>query len=138
MKLISNFDQLTKQDIFDMALAHVRKTGKQSMHEGRCCYTGIGCAASVFIDPESLAKMSKKNNGRRWRHLVTINDLSSHEQDFISCLQTCHDRYIPAHELSDAENDVLFMRQYEEHMRALADKHDLTYTPPTQPGESAM
>ena len=59
MKLISNFDQLTKQDMFDMALAHVRKNGKQSMRDGVCCYTGtgIGCAASVFIDPESLAKL---------------------------------------------------------------------------------
>ena len=129
MKLISNFDQLTKQDIFDMALAHVRKNGKQSMRGGVCCYTGIGCAASVFIDPESLAKLSRKNNGLRWKRLVANNDLSSHEQDFIGCLQTCHDRYLPAHELSDADNDDLFMRQYELHMRALADKHNLTYTP---------
>lgn len=131
MKLISNFDQLTKQDMFDMALAHVRKNGKQSMHDGKCCYTGIGCAASVFIDPESLAKLSQKNNGQRWKNLVMNNGLSMHERAFVSSLQGCHDRYIPAHELSDAENDVLFMRQYEEHMRALADKHDLTYTLPS-------
>lgn len=132
MKLISNFDQLTKQDMFDMALAHVRKNGKQSMRDGVCCYTGIGCAASVFIDPESLATLSTDDNGRRWRVLVMNNGLSMHEQAFVSSLQDCHDRcYIPTHVLSDAENDVLFMRQYELHMRALADKHDLTYTLPS-------
>lgn len=129
MKLISNFDQLTKQDMFDMALAHVRKNGKQSVRDGVCCYTGIGCAASVFIDPESLAKLSQKNNGRSWKKLVMVNELSEHEHVFVSSLQGCHDRcYIPVHDLSDADNDKLFMRQYELHMRALADKHDLTYT----------
>ncbi len=131
MKLISNFDQLTKQDMFDMALAHVRKNGKQSMRDGVCCYTGIGCAASVFIDPESLATLSQKNNGLRWKNLVMNNVLSMHEYAFVNSLQGCHDRYIPSHDLSDAENDELFMRQYEQHMRALADKHDLTYTLPS-------
>ena len=132
MKLISNFDQLTKQDMFDMALAHVRKNGTQSMHDGVCCYTGIGCAASVFIDPESLATLSQKNNGLCWKNLVMNNGLSMHEQAFVSSLQGCHDRcYIPVRDLSDADNDELFMRQYELHMRALADKHDLTYTPPS-------
>ena len=129
MKLISNFDQLTKQDMFDMALAHVRKNGKQSMRDGVCCYTGIGCAASVFIDPESLAKLSQRNNGRSWNALVKNNGLSMHEQAFVSSLQGCHDRYIPVRDLSDAENDELFMRQYEQHMRKLAEEHDLTYTP---------
>lgn len=138
MKLISNFDQLTKQDMFDMALAHVRKTGKQSMRYGACCYTGIGCAASVFIDPESLANMSKKNNGRRWRDLVTSNEMSTHEQSFVSRLQTCHDSYIASYQLNDADNDTMFMHHYEAHMRALAESNGLTYTPPTQPGESAM
>lgn len=131
MKLISNFDQLTKQDIFDMALAHVRKNGKQSMHNGVCCYTGIGCAASVFIDPESLAKLSRDDNSRRWNILVKNNGLSTHENSLVSQLQWCHDMYVPAHDLSDAENDELFMRQYEQHMRALADKLDLTYTLPS-------
>ena len=131
MKLISNFDQLTKQDMFDMALAHVRKNGKQSMHNGVCCYAGIGCAASVFIDPESLAKLSQKNNGLCWNALVKNNGLSMHEQAFVSRLQTCHDGYETSYKLSDADNDELFMRQYELHMRALADKHDLTYTLPS-------
>lgn len=131
MKLISNFDQLTKQDMFDMALAHVRKNGTQSMRYGVCCYTGIGCAASVFIDPESLAKMSSNNNGSRWKKLVINNGLSDHEQAFVSRLQTCHDGYAASYKLSDADNDIMYMQQYETHMRALAEEHDLTYTPPS-------
>ena len=131
MKLISNFDQLTKQDMFDMALAHVRKNGKQSVRDGVCCYTGIGCAASVFIDPESLAKMSPDNDGRSWKELVMNNGLSMHEQAFVSSLQGCHDRYEASYKLSDADNDALFMQQYETHMRKLAEEHDLTYTPPS-------
>ncbi len=131
MKLISNFDQLTKQDMFDMALAHVRKNGMQSMHNGVCCYTGIGCAASVFIDPESLAKMSPNNDGHSWKLLVMNNGLSEHEQVFVSRLQTCHDGYETSYKLSDADNDAAFMHHYEEHMRALAEEHDLTYTLPS-------
>lgn len=138
MKLISNFDQLTKQDMFDMALAHVRKNGKQSMRDGVCCYTGIGCAASVFIDPKSLATLSTDDNGLRWRILVTNNGLSMHEQAFVSRLQSCHDSYAASYQLSDADNDTMFMHHYEAHMRALAESNGLTYTPPTQPGESAM
>ena len=129
MKLISNFDQLTKQDMFDMALAHVRKNGKQSKHNGGCCYTGIGCAASVFIDPESLAKMPPDNDGRSWERLVMVNELSEHEHVFVSRLQTCHDDYGASYKLSDADNDAAFMQQYETRMRKLAEEHDLTYTP---------
>lgn len=132
MKLISNFDQLTKQQIFDMALAHVRKNGKQSMHNGVCCYTGIGCAASVFIDPKSLATLSTDDNGLRWKILVTNNELSTHEQSFVSRLQACHDSYAASYQLSDADNDAMFMQHYENRMRALAEDNDLTYTPPTQ------
>ena len=134
MKLISNFDQLTKQDMFDMALAHVRKNGKQSMQsmrDGVCCYTGIGCAASVFIDPESLAKLSPKDNGSCWEVLVTNNGLSEHEQAFVSHVQSCHDDYATNYKLSDADDDAAFMHHYEERMKALAEEHDLTYTPPS-------
>lgn len=46
------------------------------MRDGVCCYTGIGCAASVSIDPESLAKMSPDNNRYRWKFLVMVNELA--------------------------------------------------------------
>lgn len=119
IKLIPGFDNLTRQQMFDMSLAHIRTTRTQSVEGHTCVYTGSGCAAAPFIEPESRAAMDYHAARTAWRDLVCEHDVSSHEADFVAALQHCHDN-VTVDE---------FMYSYERRMEWLARNCGLTYIP---------
>ena len=49
---IDGFENLTPQQVGEMAVRHVLKNGRKSFDGTDCTYDGIGCAASVFLKPE--------------------------------------------------------------------------------------
>lgn len=119
IKLIPGFDNLTRQQMFDISLAHIRTTRTQSMEDYVCMYTGSGCAAAPFIEPESRAAMDDHAARTGWRDLICEYDVSSHEADFVAELQCCHD-------LATVDE---FMYSYERRMERLARNCGLTYIP---------
>lgn len=119
IKLIDGFETLTKQQMFDMSLAHVRSTRKKSTSPaGLCVYGGIGCAASVFFADEE-SKKKADNWGKNWSSIVYQNKLPEHEAEFIDELQMCHDQ---------ARHFEFFMADYESQMERVANRHSLKYS----------
>lgn len=116
MLTIDGFEQLSKQQMFDMAAKHILKTGKQSLkvieYGSGCTYSGSGCAASVFIKPEYHAQA---DDCGPWRILVKNGNASTHEKDFIQELQYAHDRALPD----------IFMFDWRGRMRVLAHDYQL-------------
>lgn len=84
--VIDGFENLTQQQLFDMAAAHVLKNGRPSMDRGACSYMGIGCAAAPFLTEEARKKLAGS-----WRGLVGDGAIPPHESIFIQRLQNCHD-----------------------------------------------
>ena len=117
---IEGFEQLSKQQLFDMSLAHIRSTRKKSMQEQKCAYSGTGCAAAPFIRPEFRAYADTRA-GTTWNQLHERHKLvPAHEHHFIRGLQLCHD---------NAARDDGFMEYFNREMESLASRHGLTYTP---------
>ena len=119
IKLIPGFDNLTRQQMFDISLAHIRSTRKKSKEGANCVYTGSGCAAAPFIEPENRAAMDDWDASAAWLGLIRGHGVSSHEADFVTELQKCHDR----------ATDDDFMYSYERRMERLARNCGLTYIP---------
>ena len=91
---IDDFENLTKQQMFDMAAKHILTTKKKSVSEhGACLYSGSGCAASVFIKPEfrKTADDLDSLDGTGWSHLVCENLVPDHLPKFVVDLQVAHD-----------------------------------------------
>ena len=134
---IPGFAELTPQQAFDLSLAHLRTTRKQNMNDGRCAYSGAGCAAAPFLSADSREAMNGcDSDGNSWGVLVHDNDLSHANYDLIYDLQQIHDSWEPTYQTS-YRND--FMAYIETHFREMAERRNLTYKPEaTQPGESAM
>lgn len=138
---IPGFEAMTRQQLFDLSLAHIRSTGVKSTRKKQsgavfknvCCYGGTGCAAAVFLQPEYRDAFDQMAGGEgyAWTALARAGHVSPHEVEFVSYLQAAHDR-------AGTHGEGQFMADYENRMRRLAENYDLTYTPPTQPGESAV
>lgn len=118
---IKGFESLSRQQLFDMALSHIRKTGKKSVtgDSDRCIYSGSGCAASVFIKPE-LRSMADDQEMVSWPALAESGLVPSDNEIFVSELQLCHD--------GARSEPHLFMKDFEDKMRTLADIYDLHYS----------
>ena len=120
--VIPGFEKLSKQELFDMAAAHVLKNGKASMWGGSCSYKGIGCAAAPFLTPER-----REGNPGSWLTLSRREEVPQHEATFIQDLQLCHDA--PAAEQRDAGgryDDKWFIEQYKMKMKLLAKANNLS------------
>ena len=124
---IPGFEKKSKQELFNMSLAHVRSTGQRSLNpSGGCCYSGIGCAASPFLLPEkraaadAIAAISCSD----WGGLVEENVVPYINYEFVGQLQMCHDRDFPG--------GGKFLTQYEARMEELARHHGLIYKSPEQ------
>lgn len=120
---IPGFESLSQQEIFDIALNHMRKTRKPGMSGGTCSYKG-GCAASPFIAPEHIEEASGS-----WNYLWTHKEVPAHFGCFIAHIQGIHDR---AANYWDESNDfqrgwVDFMNEFELGMERLAQDHGLVY-----------
>jgi hypothetical protein len=111
---IDGFDQLSRQQIFDMAVEHIQKTRTKSTKDdsAACLYAGIGCAASVFLKPESRAMMDRSGD---WKSLVSRKGVPDHEAHLIAQLQDAHDS-------ADACN---FMTHWSINMHRVADNNNL-------------
>lgn len=109
--VIDGFENLTKQQLFDMAAAHVLKNGRPSMIGGQCSYRGIGCAAAPF-----LTDSARKVLLGSWTGLVGDRRVPEHEKGFIQKLQDCHDAYAGAEQ---------FITLYKRSMSSLAEELNL-------------
>lgn len=124
---IDGFEQLSRQQLFDMSAAHILKTGVQSrLRSRRCCapddvtvcsYSGTGCAAAPFLKEEFREKADRAGSWSRL-HRGGIGNVPLHETLFVSKLQICHDRYE-----CDSERD--FMTHWHHAMKQLAEEYQL-------------
>lgn len=128
---IPGFEKLSKQEMFDMSLAHIRKTGVKSVGERFCTYSGTGCAAAPFLRDEGKEQCDKIGSWDTLSRPQTQGTISSparsqlvpdHEVWFIKAMQICHDG---THETRD------FLPQFENSMKELAKREGLIYTPAT-------
>lgn len=120
---IDGFEQLTKQQLFDISLNHIRTTRERSMGDGGadCTYQGKGCAAAPFIKPEHREFADTGGiglNAAPWSTLASKMLVPGHESVLVQSLQHCHDL---------AGND--FMKDYEQRMSNLAGWEGLKYEP---------
>lgn len=114
---IDGFEQLSKQQLFDMALSHIRSTRRQAKHvAGGCTYAGTGCAASPFLRPQE-----RTTAYAGWMDLLRQALVPSHEPSLVCRIQSAHDNYF-----GDAAG---FMPHFEKEMSEVAWMFDLTYTP---------
>lgn len=121
---IEGFEKLSRQELFDMSLAHVRKTGQKSKFPdgSGCAYTGVGCAAACFLREECKGQADVAgghNNGTPWGQLLQHGKVPRHEKNLVADLQWCHDQ---------SRNDS-FMFDYEQSMSTLAFREGLVYSP---------
>lgn len=117
--VIPGFAKLSKQELFDMAAAHVLKNGEPSVNaRGSCTYSGIGCAAAPF-----LTETARNNLLGSWRGYTREGLLPSHEREFISLLQRCHDHWAgPMYRLTGPA----FIEKFKESMAELAKEFSLS------------
>lgn len=112
--VIEGFENLTKQQLFDMAAAHVLKNGRPSMIGGACSYMGIGCAAAPF-----LTDSARKVLVGSWTGLVGDRKVPEHEEILIQRLQDCHDGF------AGDKCHVQFITLYKRAMREVAKQFNL-------------
>ena len=109
---IDGFEKLSKQELFDMSVAHIGTTRRKSLSVTgtSCTYGGSGCAAAPFLKPEYREKADGEARGTGWGTLAFGKLVSDHEAQFVRRLQGCHDYAI-------ADN---FIHEWKEQMTDLA------------------
>jgi hypothetical protein len=117
---VDGFNELTSQQMFDMAVEHIQKTRMRSQANDLpgCSYSGIGCAASVFLKPEYREKADSTGSGS-WYSLINYGVASSHNAELISFLQSAHD------DTTSGKNSEKFMREWNSGMRQAAALFDI-------------
>ena len=127
---IEGFESLTSQQAFDLSASHILKTKQKSVRLDQspnggtpiqsCVYSGIGCAASVFLkDDETRAKCDNragKAGGSSWYALCGSGLVDPANAVLISLLQQAHDC---------VENDDDFLDCWKENMRNIANVNKL-------------
>lgn len=108
--VIEGFESLSKQEIFNMAAAHVLKNGKRSSYNGACSYQGIGCAAAPFLTDSARGKLVGS-----WSSLFELELIPGHECAFIQRIQECHDYC----------DDLHFVAAFKAGMQGVAEDHNL-------------
>jgi len=119
LNVIPGFESLTPQQCFDMSAKHVLKNGKACVSEqGNCVYSGIGCAAALFLTPEARSRADEMANecGSDWLTLAGDSFVPKKNATLIRKIQTCHD-------LNKLE--VPFVDFFRRDMRELAKKEGL-------------
>lgn len=140
---IPGFEAMTKQQLFDLSLAHIRKTRTQSVvptgareNFEVCSYaTGAGCAARPFLTDEFVASLNPGEllDQNCWRQLSQGGFVPAANAEFIAKLQNAHDEWTQTiHRTDDGPgepNPVSFMDHFHARMQIIADEYGLTYTP---------
>jgi hypothetical protein len=111
---IDGFEELSQQQMFDMAAAHLLQTGKRSYCQAiqNCSYAGSGCAAAVFLKED--AREDADDDGS-WGNLVFNNRVPKHNSAFVAELQNAHDK----------SSDDDFLVTWKPKMLALAERFEL-------------
>lgn len=130
---IDGFEDLTEQEVFDIAVKHIAKTRRPSMTvkypSSGCQYSGSGCNAAPFIQ-EDLRIIA--DDIGYWGELVSREMAPMTHFHFMNSLQACHDD--PAQKATDEEyqesqgetnSNLLFMRLWKDNMYDLARGHNL-------------
>lgn len=86
--VIPGFKKLSKQRIFNMAVAHIGRTRQQSKVEGSCVYGASGCAASPLLTEQGREGGDRVGD---WDCLVETGFVPSNNAFFIKQLQNAHD-----------------------------------------------
>lgn len=117
---IPGFENLSRQEIFNISVRHVLANGKKSMNDQQCVYSGIGCAAAPFIREEerqaSDGRCSSMVGGSNWANLRSGGYVPDHHVEFIQNLQQCHD---------NSSDDDNFIDDFKDRARAFALHYEL-------------
>lgn len=111
---IEGFEKLPPQQLFDMSAAHIQETRQKSysVEEKMCVYTGIGCAASVFLRPECRLKADEVG---AWYTLAAEGMVPYHYMSLVIALQNTHDNCFSSS----------FMEEWLKGMRVVAERYGL-------------
>lgn len=126
--VIDGFEDLTPQQVFDMAARHVLANGEPSLQGAACSYAGIGCAAAPFLRPE--VRDNPELRGKGWGSLCDFNIVPANNNSLISALQGCHDG---AANRTGAE----FIATFRGRMHSVAEEHGLSAAVLDEPHASA-
>lgn len=127
---VDNFEQLSKQELFDRAASHIITQGSPGWNEeSRTCSYTMGCAASVFIKPEYREKADKCGI---WYYLRSAELVPHYEVQFVRDLQMAHDNAVDSsrEELeytAPSNEDVTrsFFKYWVKYMHAVAEEFNL-------------
>jgi hypothetical protein len=127
---IPNFTDLTRNQIIEMSVRHVRGNGRPSLDADRSCsYKGIGCAASPF-----LTEYGREHATGSWMCLAD-GKVPKHEMHTVQALQDAHDHAAGGY---INENPSLFQRVYDAQLlEAFGPGYPGHDIPWSQPCESA-
>lgn len=111
---IPGFSKLSRQKIFDMAVAHIASTRVKSYNENAelCSYAGSGCNAAPFIREDGREFADKQG---AWLALVEMKLVPDHNAGFLGDLQDAHDGCRGAN----------FMEEWKRNMLSVAQKYKL-------------
>jgi len=112
--VIPGFKKLSKQRIFNKAVAHIAVTRQLSVRDGGCVYGGSGCNAAPLLTPDGRALADSVGS---WQYLVETGFVPSNNAVFIEELQEAHDSVRIAQD---------FMPTWKENMAALAKRWNLS------------
>jgi len=114
---IPGFKKMSKQRIFNLAVAHIAKTRQPSVNDdGNCAYAGSGCNAAPLLLPSAHVAMDKIGG---WDELVAKGKVPENNADFIERLQAAHDQAWTRHR----DN---FMEMWKDNMYNLANRYNLS------------
>lgn len=114
---IPGFSKMSKQRIFNKAVAHIAITRVQSYSsDSGCRYSGTGCNAAPLL--QEIYRHQADTYGP-WNELVDMCLVPKNNAIFIGELQTAHDSC--DHNMGEA-----FVAQWKENMTALAKRWNLS------------
>lgn len=114
---------MTRQETFDLVVAHLRKQGRKCVDPdtNRCRYRGpdgLKCAVGVLI-PDEKYSATFETRGALWSPISSVLRELGHDPVLCNSLQLVH--------------DSVSVDNWEPHFEDVADKYDLKYTPITAP-----
>jgi hypothetical protein len=125
---IPGFESLSRQELFDISVAHIASTRKASLGTipgesgDRCVYSGIGCAAAPFLREECREKADTVGS---WGILTWEKYAPEVNRDLVKELQNCHDA---AWDKNAPDPDRTFMLEWKRRMGYVAQNYGLDTT----------
>lgn len=114
---IDGFENLTKQEVFDIAYKHINTTKRKSVmptgcrHSfSECVYSGSGCAAAPFIKEECRSTRGS------WSSLAFEGLVPDTNAVIVDHIQICHDSAIEGE---------LFLEEFNKKMSQVAEHYGL-------------